>query len=215
MIVSEPAAKPYHHGDLAQASLKVALDLLQEAGLEKFSLREVARRLGVSLTALYHHFPDKETLLANISRQGMEEFRERLESASGDPTLGPRELISQMGLAYVGFFVEKPYYLDLIFLPAHKADAVICGIWQNTFARLEALLAAQGWDQERIPLLGVWLWSSVHGLATMFREGILGRPDDYIEGASPVFEMTGEELLSRVTPLIAGVLGQAVSLPKT
>src|SRR6185369_14610354 len=117
---------PYHHGDLAQASLKVAQELLQEAGLERFSLREVARRLGVSLTALYHHFPDKETLLTIISRQGMEEFRDCLEQAAHDVSLGPQQLIVQMGMSYVRFFVEKPYYMDLIFLPMHKADRVIC-----------------------------------------------------------------------------------------
>src|ERR1041384_5723047 len=104
MNVSVPS-KPYHHGDLAHASLTAALELLREKGLEQFSLREVSRRLGVSLTALYHHFPDKEALLHTVARQGMDEFQNALRTSLAEPGSDP---LVNMGMAYVQFFIERP-----------------------------------------------------------------------------------------------------------
>lgn len=214
MVDVRPPQKPYHHGDLAHSALQVAHDLLAEGGMDRFSLREVARRLEVSLTALYHHFPDKESLLTIIAQQGMEEFKELLLQAVGKEGPTVQDAMVRMGVAYVQFFLSKPYYLDLIFLPAPKQNSVICKIWDGTFLILTDLLLRQGWKEADVPYLGVWLWSSVHGLTIMLREGILGRGDVCPADSPAVFHSTRDELLARVIPLIASIMGQAVSSSK-
>ena len=206
MSFSAAPSKPYHHGDLAQASLQVAVELLKEKGVSQLSLREVARRLGVSSTALYHHYPDKESLLAQLSRDGLEMFHRVLRPV--DPK-DPFDALVKMGYNYVLFFTEHPYYLDLLFLPHHKGDPAALGIWQETMRDLEELLVAQGWDAATAPVLGLWLWSGVHGLATMLRDGIIGNPEFCGPEASPAFHLSPEQILDQVLPLIAQVLEAA------
>jgi AcrR family transcriptional regulator len=193
-----PLTKPYHHGDLAQASLRVALVLLAEKGLDRFSLREVARRLGVSLTALYHYYPDKESLLSTIAEQGMIEFRDALHAAVRSGLESSADPIVMIGQEYVRFFTDNPHYQDLLFLPAHKENPAICSVWHETFLTLTTTLGQRGWNEEQVPFLGLWLWSSVHGLARMFRDGILGQ----------------KEGCAQVTPLILTIVTQARNIPK-
>jgi hypothetical protein len=123
---------------------------------------------------------------------------------------GPRS-IGAHGRGLREVFVEQPHYLDLLFLPAHKKDEAVASIWQGTFALLEQLLAARGWKEDKVSLLGVWLWSGVHGLATMFREGILGRPESCVGNPSPVFLMTEDDLLTQVTQLVMEIVTRAAS----
>ena len=198
--------KPYHHGDLPQACVKVGLDVLKEVGLEKFSLREVARRVGVSATALYHHFPDKEDLVLEVARVGLREFHDHLNLVR--PGV-PADPLVQLGTNYVHFFVAKPYYLDILFRPDSKSDPEMHEIWQGTFRRLEANLISRGLDPEKAPYFGLWLWTGVHGLATMLRDGILGRPDLCGPDSPEVFQISGDDLLRRVIPLVTFVLDQA------
>src|SRR5690625_1901608 len=81
MSRTDTASKPYHHGHLKQALVDAAETLLVEQGLDKLSLRAVARRIGVSQTAPYAHFADRQALLAAVSTRGFECLTGRLREA--------------------------------------------------------------------------------------------------------------------------------------
>jgi AcrR family transcriptional regulator len=82
----------YHHGNLREALLDAAVSLIAEVGLKAFTLREVARRAGVSHNAPYRHFQDKEELLAAVRTQGFRELTEAMLNASGPRTIALKRL---------------------------------------------------------------------------------------------------------------------------
>ncbi len=111
-----PAAPsaPYHHGDLRRALLDAANAILAETGRWDFSLREVARRAGVSHNAPYRHFADKEALLATIGVAGFEALN-RATSAAAKDAADPVETIRALGQAYIRFGVSGPALYRLMF----------------------------------------------------------------------------------------------------
>src|SRR5215467_1838029 len=76
-------AKPYHHGDLRRALLDEALRTIQTHGVEQLTLRTVGERLGVSRSALYRHFADKQSLLAAVGTEGFRTLRQAVAEAWG------------------------------------------------------------------------------------------------------------------------------------
>lgn len=95
----------YHHGDLARALIAAALELVEERGIEGFTLREAASRVGVTHGAAYRHFDDKLALLAVIAEEGYRDLASELASVhENDPIVCVRELIR----AYVAFALENP-----------------------------------------------------------------------------------------------------------
>src|SRR5262245_4715846 len=108
MSTSRRAKKAYHHGDLRAALLQAGGNLLEKEGLDALSLREVARRAGVSHNAPYRHFPDRDRLLAALAEEGFAELGRTLAEAG---KRGPRE----RGEAYVGFALAHPQRFRLMF----------------------------------------------------------------------------------------------------
>src|ERR1700677_201897 len=106
---SSPSAegRPYHHGNLAYALVEAALALLDETQDWAFSLREVARRAGVSHNAPYKHFPEKRDLLAAVAARGFEALAERM-AAARDGGEGARSRIAACCRAYVGHGIANP-----------------------------------------------------------------------------------------------------------
>jgi AcrR family transcriptional regulator len=112
--VAEAQRDTYHHGDLKRALTDAALGLVQEKGPKGFTLREVARRAGVSAAAPYRHFADKSDLLAAAATQGFIQLHEALSAAAakeGDPVTQAL----QMGRAYVRWAVAHPDYYQVMF----------------------------------------------------------------------------------------------------
>ena len=104
----------YHHGDLKRALTQAALGLVKEKGPKGFTLREVARRAGVSAAAPYRHFADKADLLAAVATQGFIQFHETLRAA-GAAAADPSERVIDMGRAYVRWAVTHPDYYEAMF----------------------------------------------------------------------------------------------------
>src|SRR4051812_47271793 len=99
MLKSQSDERPYHHGDLRRAIVKAALEILRETQSHEFSLRELARRAGVSHNAPYKHFADKRELLAGVSAAGFEMLAKRMANeVAGFST--PRERLFAMLRAY-------------------------------------------------------------------------------------------------------------------
>jgi AcrR family transcriptional regulator len=103
----------YHHGDLKRALTEAALQLVTEKGPKGFTLREVARRAGVSPAAPYRHFPDKAQLLGAVATLGFVQLHEALTAAAEKADLTTQVL--DMGRAYVGWAVTHPDYYQVMF----------------------------------------------------------------------------------------------------
>ncbi len=112
--------RPYHHGDLRRALIEAALALVTEEQDWAFSLREVARRAGVSHNAPYNHFPEKRDLLGAVAAAGFESLRERMRAAVAG-VASPAEALLASGKAYVNAGVENPALYRLMFGPALAA----------------------------------------------------------------------------------------------
>ncbi len=104
----------YHHGDLKRALTEAALQLVQEKGPKGFTLREVARRAGVSAAAPYRHFADKAQLLAAVAAQGFVQLHETLD-ATAATTTDLSEQVLAMGKAYVRWAATHPDYYQVMF----------------------------------------------------------------------------------------------------
>ncbi|MDQ2767147.1 MAG: TetR/AcrR family transcriptional regulator [Gemmatimonadota bacterium] len=171
---ARPAA-PYHHGDLRRALIDTALAMVSEEGEWNFTLREVARRAGVSHTAPYNHFEDKSALLAEVAALGFQALRQALEAATHGQSRSARQAFAGISGAYVRFGVEHPAHYRLMF-GAELADEAPYPTLQAasdaTFAVLTGVLErGQASGQVRRGAVrdqALAAWSLVHGLTTLF-----------------------------------------------
>jgi AcrR family transcriptional regulator len=164
--------KPYHHGHLREALLQAAIQLIAEAGPAGFTLREVARRAGVSHNAPYRHFSDREDLLAAVAAQG---FRE-LNKAMLDAVEHHRDSISRLkraGLAYVEFALRRPEHFTVMFDAAVSKNKTpdSAQAAEEAFATLVSLVKSCQ-DERRLPSgdvrqFALLAWSMVHGIAKL------------------------------------------------
>src|SRR3954454_10377005 len=95
--------RAYHHGDLERALVDTALHMIQEEGVQALTLRGVGARLGVSRTALYRHFDDKQALLARVASEGFRRFHEALATAAARAEADGTDPMTAMAAAYAGF----------------------------------------------------------------------------------------------------------------
>ena len=165
----------YHHGALRPALIAAARALLDEGGPDAVGLREAARRVGVSPTATYRHFQDKEALLAALAVEGFHEFGAALAAAERAP-----QPLSAMGAAYVDFALSKPGMFRLMFSPllsARRDDKDLHAAAEAAFATLTrgvgARVAAPA--EAQIPAAAIAAWSLVHGFSHLVLDGVLPR----------------------------------------
>ena len=157
----------YHHGDLHNALRQSASAILEEQGLAALSLRAVARRAGVSHAAPYRHFPNHESLLAELAADGFAELRARVADA-GSQSDAQGDKIAAIGGAYMRFAAQKPALTRLMFgaqLP-NRAD----------FPALKAAADALGAEIGSVlgdDVLGMAAWGAVHGLAMLVLENVI------------------------------------------
>jgi len=161
------AGRPYHHGDLRRALLAAAVDAIGESGPAALSLRDLARRAGVSHAAPAHHFGDKAGLLTALAAQGYDLLAEQLTRAhkqSGD--------LLEIGVAYVRFAVTHRAHFEVMFRPElyHRDDPEVVAARQRTAAALQAGLATlpEPPPAEDAQLAGLAAWSIAHGFATLW-----------------------------------------------
>jgi AcrR family transcriptional regulator len=171
---ARPAA-PYHHGDLRRALIETALSMVTEEGAWDFTLREVARRTGVSHMAPYNHFEDKAALLAEVAALGFESLRKTMEAAARGQPRSVRQALAGIAAAYVRFGVEHPAHYRLMF-GAELADKARYPALQaasdTTFAVLTGVLergqASGHVRHESVRDQALVAWSMVHGLSSLF-----------------------------------------------
>jgi AcrR family transcriptional regulator len=194
--------RPYHHGNLRETLLDSAVDLIRENGPDAFTLREVARRAGVSHNAPYRHFKHKEDLLNAVAAQGFERLTaSMLETAAASSDSAERLRLS--GCGYVAFALRWPQHFSVMFdrPPSEEKDPALADAGRRAFQTLvEFIAGAQdaGTIPPGDPLPHALLaWSLVHGIAKLAIGGRLPftSPDDVI-----AFTRTATGALARPAP---------------
>lgn len=178
--------KNYHHGDLRSALVDEGLKLLAQSDAEHLSLREVARNVGVSATAVYRHFPDKQALLSALAFEGGKQLAQRqrvVQEAAGGGLAG----FDAIGREYVRFAVQNPALFRLMMTSARygtmlevrdEGDAGLGLLRGNIDA-----LAAPGTSEDEKQIRAVQAWAIVHGLAMLILDGQVPADDALIDSA--------------------------------
>lgn len=165
--------RAYHHGDLRRAVLEAAAQMIAEGGPSQLSLREVARRAGVSHAAPAYHFGDKTGLLTALATQGYEMLADSLADSTGSEA----DELREMGVRYVEFAAEHPAHFEVMFRPdLYRADdpdlaAARTRARDRLNAGVGTVPARRRGDDTRTAALAAWLLA--HGFATLWRSGSL------------------------------------------
>ncbi len=171
----------YHHGDLRKTLLVVATKMLQESGIKEVSLRKLASRVGVSRTAPYHHFKDKNALLCGMAEKGFEQLHQINKCGYEDEELSIREHFYRFIHDYIQFAHSNPDLYELMFGRT---------IWKDKSSTQELRDSAYPCFQFQVAMTQEWqkkglfnvddnalrasqvLWGTVHGIAKLFIDGI-------------------------------------------
>ena len=188
----------YHHGDLRSHLLDVSEQLLAEQGPRSFSLAEASRRAGVSVSAPYRHFADRDALLAAVAARAYTALGEVLQTAAGGAAT-PTEQLVRVSAAYVRFSVGQPSAFAVLFgsgldKSAHRelADAA-----QSTVEAFvgPARRLVPGQDEAAALALATSLAATAHGFATLLADGALGQPEQSVDRVAAQAERTARALL--------------------
>ena len=189
------ARRGYHHGNLREALLEAARHLVAERGPQGFSLSEAARRAGVSPSAPYRHFKDREEVLAELGRRGFVLFGQRLQAATAGAD-SPTEALPRMGPAYLAFAREEPGYYAAMFAfqpPGEDADQRRQGPLRSLSQAIAGVLPAGGAEPQ---LVALQVWALSHGVAMLERAG-MPAPDSGAPPAEQVLDSGVEALVKR------------------
>jgi AcrR family transcriptional regulator len=170
--------KHYHHGNLRETLRDAAIKLIAEVGPTAFTLREVARRAGVSHNAPYRHFRDKDDLLAAVGAEGFRELKEAMLNAALQQT-NALERLKRSGLAYVSFALRRPEHFTVMFdapTPKRKSD-VLAAAGKQAFDTLISFVK-NCQDEGQLPPgnpleFALLAWTMVHGIAKLATTGRL------------------------------------------
>ena len=171
--------KPYHHGDLRRAILDAAHELVRRDGAPRVSLRAIARRAGVSPAAPYHHFTDRDAILAAVAASAFDSLSQAmLEGAAQTRADDPLQNLQRAGIAYVRFAVENPELYRLMFSGLLNDRSVYPDLHraaEAAFDVLQGLLEkTQPGSSGGVPRsAALTTWSTVHGLAMLLIDGLL------------------------------------------
>jgi AcrR family transcriptional regulator len=198
MSWSKRGERGYHHGDLKEALMRAALELIAEKGPFGFTFADAARWAGVSPAAPYRHFSDRDELMADVAKRGFELFEQALSKAWDEGKPEPIAAFERIGKAYLAFARKEPAYYSAMFeagVPLNK-NAELRAAGDRAFAVLRTAaeqIAARASDGKRPPaaMMALHVWALSHGIASLFARG-----DD----ARRSLPMSPEELLE------AGVL---------
>jgi AcrR family transcriptional regulator len=193
-------ARGYHHGNLKEALVRAALELIAEKGPAGFTFADAARWAGVSPAAPYRHYRDRDALLADVARRGFELFQAALTKAWGNGRPDALAGFDRLGKAYLDFAKREPAYYSAMFeagVPL-DADPQLRHAGEQAFTvlraaaeQLVALIPGKG----RPPALMVALhiWSMTHGIASLFGRGDAARralpmpPEELLEAAFLIY----------------------------
>ncbi|MEJ2625999.1 MAG: TetR/AcrR family transcriptional regulator [Pseudolabrys sp.] len=190
----------YHHGNLKEALVRAALELIAEKGPGGFTFADAARWAGVSPAAPYRHYRDRDALLADVAKRGYDEFTAALTKAWDDGKPDLMAAVDRFGKAYLAFARAEPAYYSAMFEAGVSVDVDpelreagdrAFGVLRGAAEKLVATMPAKG----RPPALMValHLWSMTHGVASLFGRGDAARrtlpmpPEELLEAAVLIY----------------------------
>ena len=168
----------YHHGDLASAFMDAAIKRIAQQGVEKLSLRAVARDLGVSQTAPYRHFNDKTHLLTLLAQQGFSRLAQATMDAASKYGEDTFRALMALGMAYLEFAQKHPEHYRLMFGGMVKRDCHDEALIKTSMTAFDVILQQASYGVERGDLiqqdpllLARSCWAKVHGIAMLMIDG--------------------------------------------
>jgi len=190
----------YHHGNLREALIQAARQLMAEHGPEGVTLSEAARMAGVSAAAPYRHFKDRNNLMAALAVEGFTAFADTLEKAWNNGAGGPLTSLSRVGAAYIDFARRQPAFYTAMFESGidHGSDPDLSresnrafGVLRDAAAAMHATLPE---DRRAPPLMiALHVWTMAHGIASLFLRGDTARrnlpvpPEDLLESGIIIY----------------------------
>jgi AcrR family transcriptional regulator len=172
----------YHHGNLREALVRAALDLIAAKGIAGFTFADAARAAGVSSAAPYRHFRDRDALLADVALRGFEQFADKLAAAWNDGKPEPVAALDRVGRAYLDFARKEPAFYSAMFEAgiAADSDAALRQASERAFGVLRSAaeaVTARMPASRRPPamMMSLHIWSLAHGIASLFGRGDAGR----------------------------------------
>ncbi len=200
----------YHHGNLRNALIEQAVKLIEEAGVDRFSLREAARRVGVSANAAYRHFADKSDLLTAVAEVGFGRMERRMAKAlsavaAREAPAATLERVKAAGRAYVEFAVDHPELLRVMFGSEGFSSLERSGPpkpvpYEMLGRALDDLVAEGVLAADRRPGAELKAWVIVHGFASLVVQGVgaLQKKGPRTEALESVLEFAVAGLCRRV-----------------
>jgi len=195
-----PGPRGYHHGNLKEALIQAALDLIARKGPAGFTFAEAALAAGVSPAAPYRHFRDRDDLLIDIARRGFEQFGQVLARAYDEGRPDPFTAFERLGRGYLDFARSEPAYYSAMFEAGvpHEANPELREAGDRAFAVLrnaaEQLIAGLP-PAQRPPagMMALHIWALSHGIASLFGRADRGRrtlpmsPEELLEAGVLVY----------------------------
>jgi AcrR family transcriptional regulator len=188
---------PYHHGNLEHAMIAAAVQIIRNEGLPALTLRGVGAQLGVSRSALYRHFADKEALLARVSLEGFRSFRKALQDSYAGDGRAAESCLPNMAAAYVHWALANPSHYAVMFgAPMKNIDGypeLMEAAGASFRELLDAIVARQmSGDLQKEPAIRIAnsIWSLVHGVASLSIDRLLEGPQQ----SNPAEILTPSEL---------------------
>jgi AcrR family transcriptional regulator len=168
----------YHHGNLKEALVRAALELIAQKGPSGFTFAEAARSAGVSAAAPYRHFRDRDELLSDVARRGFEQFAQALAKAWDDGRPDPFTAFKRLGEAYLQFARAEPAFYSAMFETGIPLDADPAlrqagdrafGVLRTATEKLIATMPAK--DRPPALMMALHIWALSHGIASLFARG--------------------------------------------
>ncbi|HMP73106.1 MAG TPA: TetR/AcrR family transcriptional regulator [Kiritimatiellia bacterium] len=193
-----PASSPpaYHHGRLRKALIEATARIAGQEGLDAVSLRRIAKEVGVSQTAPYHHFPNKAALLDAVAEEAflrLERVMERAERSLPDPD--PTQRLLSLGRHYVAFGVRHPHFFRIMFRPELTGgeppppESNRMKSFQRLIQAMQDIHRETGEPSPRVMNDVLFAWSTVHGLVALWLDGSLQHHPAYAgRGIKPITE---------------------------
>ena len=171
-------ARGYHHGNLKEALVRAALELIAQKGPSGFTFAEAARSAGVSAAAPYRHFRDRDELLSDVARRGFEQFAQALAKAWDDGRPDPFTAFKRLGEAYLQFARAEPAFYSAMFETGIPLDADPAlrqagdrafGVLRTATEKLIGTMPAK--DRPPALMMALHIWALSHGIASLFARG--------------------------------------------
>ena len=177
--------RAYHHGDLRESLISAGLEMIRQQTTDEMSLRELARNVGVSATAVYRHFPDKQALLEALCVKGRATLADAQRSAM-ERAGGGQKGFDESGIAYVRFALANPALFRLMIRsrPAVATDGAPLIAGSEALQVLDANVAAilpKSTKARKRQIRSIQAWSLVHGLTMLILDGRLPADNTMIE----------------------------------